>query len=227
MDTAEPHTPLEEAGWSAASHPARTTGQAPNRSAAFEYLRHATDDRWTVFGGDDANRPAWSIRLSAGVPYDLLIQLTAAAAEAALPPPAAARRVSPVPRLPRPFLNHAPGSAEPGNHGADEALPSQDLTRTATMRANKPATAEVWAPSSHLPSRSPAAWATTRARSCVRAPSFRARSSGAADASHLSRPLQRGRLQEFRYEQEPGVIRRRSSSAGEALLAAGAARCAA
>ncbi|MCX5302887.1 DUF317 domain-containing protein [Streptomyces sp. NBC_00160] len=102
VDAAEPHTPLKEAGWSAASHSARTTWQAPNRSAAFEYLPHATDDRWTAFGGDDANRPAWAIRLSAGVPHDLLVQLTAAVAEAASPPPSVSRQSPPVSRVPAP-----------------------------------------------------------------------------------------------------------------------------
>lgn len=102
IDAAEPHTPLEEAGWSAASHPARTTWQAPNRSLAFEHLPHAADDRWTAFGGDDANRPAWAIRLSAGAPHDILIQLAAAAAELASPPPSAARRSPTLPRLPPP-----------------------------------------------------------------------------------------------------------------------------
>ncbi|MDK9494424.1 DUF317 domain-containing protein [Streptomyces katrae] len=101
-DASEPHTPLKEAGWAAASHPARTTWQAPDRSAAFEHLPHATDDRWTVFGGDDTNRPAWSIRFSAGVPQDLLVQLTAAVAEAASPPPSVSRQSPPVPLLPAP-----------------------------------------------------------------------------------------------------------------------------
>ncbi|WP_374213455.1 DUF317 domain-containing protein [Streptomyces sp. G1] len=101
-DASEPHTPLKEAGWAAASHPARTTWQAPDLSAAFEHLPHATDDRWTVFGGDDANRPAWAIPFSSGVPHDLLVQLTAAAAEAASPPPAA-RLPPPLPGTPKPL----------------------------------------------------------------------------------------------------------------------------
>ncbi|WP_327416332.1 DUF317 domain-containing protein [Streptomyces sp. NBC_01233] len=100
VDAAAPHTPLEEAGWSVASHPARTTWQAPNHSVAFEFLPHAADDQWTAFGGDDANRPAWAIRLSAGVPHDLLVQLAAAAADVASPPPSVTRRASLVSRLP-------------------------------------------------------------------------------------------------------------------------------
>lgn len=100
VDAAEPHTPLEQAGWSSASQPARTTWQAPNRSVAFEHLPHAADDRWTAFGGDDANRPAWAIRLSAGVPHDLLVQLAAAVADVASPPPPVTRRSPPVSRLP-------------------------------------------------------------------------------------------------------------------------------
>ncbi|MFC9581596.1 DUF317 domain-containing protein [Streptomyces yangpuensis] len=100
VDAAEPHTPLEEAGWSAASHPARTTWQAPNRSVVFEYTPHSADDRWTAFGGDDPNRPAWAIRFSAGVPHDLLIQLTAAVAQGGGLPLAAVRQAPPLPRIP-------------------------------------------------------------------------------------------------------------------------------
>ncbi|MFJ7779294.1 DUF317 domain-containing protein [Streptomyces yangpuensis] len=101
-DASEPHSPLKEAGWSAVSHPARATWQAPNRSAAFEHRAHATDDRWTAFGGQDTSRPAWAIRFSSGVPHDLLVQLTAAMAKVASPPPAVTRRSLPASRLPAP-----------------------------------------------------------------------------------------------------------------------------
>ncbi|MEU7415059.1 DUF317 domain-containing protein [Streptomyces antibioticus] len=101
--TTEPHVPLHEAGWASASHPARTTWRAPDCSLTFEHQPHAVGDRWTVFGGDNANRPAWSIRLSPGAPQDLLAQLTSIAAGATSPPPSTSRRSSPLPRLPVPL----------------------------------------------------------------------------------------------------------------------------
>ncbi|MFE9219665.1 DUF317 domain-containing protein [Streptomyces lavendulae] len=102
-ETAEPHVPLHEAGWAAASHPARTTWKAPDRSLTFEHQPHAVGDRWAVFGGDDANRPAWSIRLSPGAPQALLAQLTSIAVHATSPPPSTSRRSPPLPRLPVPL----------------------------------------------------------------------------------------------------------------------------
>ncbi|MDH6537903.1 DUF317 domain-containing protein [Streptomyces sp. SPB4] len=102
-EATEPHGPLREAGWAAASHPARTTWRAPDRSLTFEHQPHAVDDRWAAFGGDDGNRPTWSIRLSAGTPQDLLTQLTSTAADAASQPPATPRRSPLVPRLPMPL----------------------------------------------------------------------------------------------------------------------------
>ncbi|MET9958128.1 DUF317 domain-containing protein [Streptomyces sp. NPDC006326] len=102
-EPAEPHVPLHEAGWAAASHPARTTWQAPDRSLTFEHQPHAVGDRWTVFGGDDANRPAWSIRLSPGVPQALLAQLTSIAVHSTSPHSSTSRRSPPLPRLPVPL----------------------------------------------------------------------------------------------------------------------------
>ncbi|MFE5518456.1 DUF317 domain-containing protein [Streptomyces virginiae] len=82
-EATEPHGPLHGAGWAAASHPARTTWRAPDRSLTFEHQPRAVDDPWAAPGGDDGNRPTWSIRLSAGTPRDLLTQLTSIAADAA------------------------------------------------------------------------------------------------------------------------------------------------
>ncbi|MEW2583033.1 DUF317 domain-containing protein [Streptomyces virginiae] len=100
---AEPHLPLHEAGWTAASLAARTTWRAPDRSITFEHQPHAVDDRWTVFGGDDANRPAWSIRLAPGTPHDLLVQLTSTAADTTSPPRPTPRRSPPAPQPPVPL----------------------------------------------------------------------------------------------------------------------------
>ncbi|MFE6457809.1 DUF317 domain-containing protein [Streptomyces cinereoruber] len=104
--TSDPYEALRDAGWHPASHPARTTWQAPDRTLTFEHVPHAQDDRWTLYGGDDLNRPAWAIRLSAAAPDDLLAQLTAEAADLAparprAPAPAAPRSSS-SPALPPP-----------------------------------------------------------------------------------------------------------------------------
>ncbi|WP_412078931.1 DUF317 domain-containing protein [Streptomyces xanthophaeus] len=93
-----PYGPLREADWTAASHPARTTWRAPNRSITFEHLPHSTADQWIVYGGDDPNRHAWAIRLSAGAPEYILAELTSTAAEMTLPLPP--RKPTPLPRLP-------------------------------------------------------------------------------------------------------------------------------
>ncbi|GAA3389113.1 DUF317 domain-containing protein [Streptomyces roseoviridis] len=96
----EPHEPLRDAGWHPASHPAWTTWRAPNRTIALDHVPHATDDRWVLYGGEDLDRAAWAIRLSAGVGHDVLTQLAGTAAALAEPPPAPARRATLVSQLP-------------------------------------------------------------------------------------------------------------------------------
>ncbi|MBB4984217.1 DUF317 domain-containing protein [Streptomyces nymphaeiformis] len=92
-----PDDVLHGAAWHPASHPASTTWAAPDRSIVFESTPHAVADRWTLYGGEDLDRAAWTIRLSAGVPYDLLAQLAGTAADL-IPSPT---RLSPKP-LPAP-----------------------------------------------------------------------------------------------------------------------------
>ncbi|MFF4391041.1 DUF317 domain-containing protein [Streptomyces sp. NPDC001552] len=92
-----PDDVLRDAAWHPASHPARTTWTAPDRSIVFESTPHAVADRWTLYCGEDLDRAAWSIRLSYGVPHDLVAQLVADAADL-FPSPA---RPSPKP-LPAP-----------------------------------------------------------------------------------------------------------------------------
>lgn len=75
-----PDDVLRDAAWHPASHPARTTWAAPGRSIVFESTPNAVADRWTLYGGEDLDRAAWTIRLSAGVPHDLLAQLAETAA---------------------------------------------------------------------------------------------------------------------------------------------------
>ncbi|MFE5298101.1 DUF317 domain-containing protein [Streptomyces sp. NPDC056632] len=120
MDATEPYEPLRDAGWDPSSHPAWTTWRAPNRTIAFEHSPHAADDRWTLYGGEDLDRAAWAIRLSAGVSHDVLARLadtaatladTAAtladtAATLAEPPPAPARRAPLMPQLPAAVPQH-------------------------------------------------------------------------------------------------------------------------
>lgn len=77
----EPHEPLQNAGWHPTSHLARTTWRAPNRTIAFEHVPHATNDQWTLYGGECLDRASWAIRLSAEVNHDVLAQLTSVAAE--------------------------------------------------------------------------------------------------------------------------------------------------
>ncbi|MFG2115514.1 DUF317 domain-containing protein [Streptomyces sp. NPDC048718] len=97
----EPYEPLRDAGWHPASHPARTTWRAPDRTMVFEHTPHATEARWTLYGGKDLDCAAWSIRLSSGAGEELLAEL-AASAVALTPAPtaAAAPRTVPAPGLP-------------------------------------------------------------------------------------------------------------------------------
>ncbi|MEU2231287.1 DUF317 domain-containing protein [Streptomyces vietnamensis] len=99
-----PDDALHDAAWHPASHPARTTWTAPDRTITFESTPHATADRWTLYGGEDLDRAAWTIRLSASVPADLLAHLTSAAAD--LVPTSAPPAPRPLPatvhRLPSP-----------------------------------------------------------------------------------------------------------------------------
>ncbi|MFJ8669724.1 DUF317 domain-containing protein [Streptomyces sp. NPDC093600] len=95
--TSDPYEALQDAGWYPASNPARTTWQAPDRTLTFDHVPHAQADRWTLYGGDDLNRPAWSIRLSATVPHDLLAQLTAEAVDLATARPRASAPAAPRP----------------------------------------------------------------------------------------------------------------------------------
>ncbi|BAU87989.1 hypothetical protein SLA_7123 [Streptomyces laurentii] len=97
----EPYEPLRDAGWHPASHPARTTWRAPDRTMVFEHTPHATDDRWTLYGGTGLDRAAWAIRLSSGVSEGLLAELAATAVTLTPAPTAvAAPRTAPVPGLP-------------------------------------------------------------------------------------------------------------------------------
>ncbi|MEU3629126.1 DUF317 domain-containing protein [Streptomyces fradiae] len=72
---------LHDAAWHPASHPARTTWAAPDRSIVFESAPHAVADRWMLYGGEDLDRAAWTIRLSADVPLPLLAELAESAAD--------------------------------------------------------------------------------------------------------------------------------------------------
>ncbi|WP_086823709.1 DUF317 domain-containing protein [Streptomyces sp. NRRL B-24572] len=97
-----PDDVLHEAAWHPASHPARTTWAAPDGTMVFESTPHAVADRWTLYGGEDLERAAWTIRLSAGVPHDLLAQLAETAADLFPSPTRPAPRPLPAPisRLP-------------------------------------------------------------------------------------------------------------------------------
>ncbi|KUH38592.1 MULTISPECIES: DUF317 domain-containing protein [Streptomyces] len=98
----DPNDVLHSAAWHPASHPARTTWTAPDRTIVFESTPHATPDRWMLYGGDNLDRAAWPICLSAGAPTDLLAQLASTAADL-LPvpaPPARKPLPAPAPRLP-------------------------------------------------------------------------------------------------------------------------------
>ncbi|OII62122.1 hypothetical protein BJP40_03700 [Streptomyces sp. CC53] len=106
MGAAEPHEPLRDAGWHPSSHPAWTTWRAPNRTIALDHVPHSSDDRWTLYGGEDLDRAAWIIRLSAGVGHDVLAQLAGTAAELAEPPPVPARRTPLVSQLPAAASQH-------------------------------------------------------------------------------------------------------------------------
>ncbi|WP_411574821.1 DUF317 domain-containing protein [Streptomyces fradiae] len=76
-----PDDVLRDAAWHPASHPTRTTWAAPGRSIVFESTPHAVADRWMLYGGDNLDHAAWTIRLSAGVPLTLLAQLAETAAD--------------------------------------------------------------------------------------------------------------------------------------------------
>lgn len=89
-----PDDVLHDAAWRPASHPARTTWSAPGQSVVFESTPSAVVDRWLLYGGEDLDRAAWTIRLSAGVPYPLLAELAGTAADL-LPSPT---RLTPSPR---------------------------------------------------------------------------------------------------------------------------------
>ncbi|MGW4051382.1 DUF317 domain-containing protein [Streptomyces sp. NPDC004779] len=98
LSTADhPDDVLHDAAWRPASHRARTTWTAPNRTIAFESTPHATADRWTLYGGEDLDRAAWTIRLSAGVPHTLLAQLAQTAADLFASPTQPAPRPLPAP----------------------------------------------------------------------------------------------------------------------------------
>ncbi|WP_329309178.1 DUF317 domain-containing protein [Streptomyces microflavus] len=94
-----PHEVLRAAGWHPASHPAHTSWTATDGSITFEHPPHSTEERWIVYGGNDLDSAAWTIRLSAGVDEDLLAELTAAAAVLA-PTPRAAPLTATALRLP-------------------------------------------------------------------------------------------------------------------------------
>ncbi|MGW6393086.1 DUF317 domain-containing protein [Streptomyces sp. NPDC055103] len=97
----EPHDVLRDAGWHPASHPARTTWTAAAGAITFEHTPHSTTDRWTLYGGDNLDRAAWTIRLSAAAGGDLLAELASTATTlVAAPAPAPAQQPAPAPRLP-------------------------------------------------------------------------------------------------------------------------------
>ncbi|MFH9957411.1 DUF317 domain-containing protein [Streptomyces roseolus] len=97
-----PDDVLHDAAWHPASHPARATWTAPDRSIVFESTPHAVADRWTLYGGEDLDRAAWIIRASAGVPHDLLAQLASTAADLLLSPARPSPRPLPAPVRRRP-----------------------------------------------------------------------------------------------------------------------------
>ncbi|WP_432079680.1 DUF317 domain-containing protein [Streptomyces sp. YPW6] len=86
-----PDDVLHDAAWHPASHPARTTWTAAG-AITFEHTLHATTDRWMLYGGDNLDRAAWTIRLSAGVSHDLLAHLVSTAADLSTPQPPSVRR---------------------------------------------------------------------------------------------------------------------------------------
>ncbi|MFG3384020.1 DUF317 domain-containing protein [Streptomyces sp. NPDC047999] len=102
---------LREAGWHPASHPARTTWTAAD-AITFEHTPHATADRWMLYGGNNLDRAAWTIRLSAGVPHTLLAQLASTAAELfpspTRPIPKPQPQPAAIPRLPPPVPTRRP-----------------------------------------------------------------------------------------------------------------------
>ncbi|WP_420719504.1 hypothetical protein [Streptomyces sp. XY511] len=101
-----------------------------------------------MFGGDDANRPTWSIRLSAGTPHDLLAKLTITAADITAEPRPAPQRLPPASRLPVSLSYPGPVSAECGwtrtackpdsssdpEHGAGSAPTAGRHVRRGTLR---------------------------------------------------------------------------------------------
>ncbi|WP_282695219.1 DUF317 domain-containing protein [Streptomyces sp. CC208A] len=107
-----PDDVFHDAAWHPARHPARTTWAAPDRTIVFESTPHAVADRWLLYGGEDLDRAAWTIHLSAGVPHPLLAQLAETAANL-FPSPT---RLSPRP-LPAP------------TRGLPAALPAQPARR--------------------------------------------------------------------------------------------------
>ncbi|WP_331452148.1 DUF317 domain-containing protein [Streptomyces sp. SS162] len=95
-----PEEVLHAAAWQPARHLGRTTWTTPDRTIAFESSPHAVADRWMLYGGEDLDRAAWTIRLSSGVPHNLVAQLAGTAANL-LP--------SPTRPTPRPLPAPAPG----------------------------------------------------------------------------------------------------------------------
>ncbi|MEU8617354.1 DUF317 domain-containing protein [Streptomyces sp. NPDC048623] len=97
----EPHEILQAARWHPTSHPARTSWTATGRTITFEHSPHATADRWVMYGGENLDHAAWTIRLSAGANTDLLAELASTAlALAPSPTPAPASRATPIARVP-------------------------------------------------------------------------------------------------------------------------------
>ncbi|MEU4922237.1 DUF317 domain-containing protein [Streptomyces parvus] len=92
-----PDDVLRDAAWHPASHSARTTWEAPGRNMVFESTPHAVADRWMLYGGEDLDRAAWHIRLSDGVPQDLLAQLAETAADLFPSPTRPSSRPRPAP----------------------------------------------------------------------------------------------------------------------------------
>ncbi|MFD6076896.1 DUF317 domain-containing protein [Streptomyces hydrogenans] len=115
LSTADhPDNVLHGAAWHPASHPARTTWTAPDRTITFESTPHATADRWALYGGEGLDRASWTIRLSAGVPHALLAELVGTAADL-LP--------SPTQPSPRPLPAPAPASRSAAEPPLPAAVP--------------------------------------------------------------------------------------------------------
>ncbi|GEB55310.1 hypothetical protein GCM10017674_53130 [Streptomyces gardneri] len=82
-----------------------------SETAADLRLRKVGTTGFALYGGEDLNRAAWSVCLSAGTPHDLVVQLIDAAAGLAAPAQASAtprQRMPPSQQLPAPIRRPSP-----------------------------------------------------------------------------------------------------------------------